>query len=182
MKVLISPERTCYCPKRPKEATRRRCRSLVESHMCLLWIFVASLDYIFAALLIWTNRIWGRCVHSQVEWPLPTHLDLYQIVKPSSRRRKWRFFFQERDLTFLRIDPAIITLTCGSSSTPAQGSRYTGAAPSQLEWISIVEWVILYSREASGSISTLDACQWKYVSKENQMSVGASRFFSLNPS
>lgn len=58
--------------------------------------------------------------YSQVEWPFPAHLDLYQIVRPSSRSRKCRCFFHERDLTFLRVDPAIITLTSGSSWIPAQ--------------------------------------------------------------
>lgn len=60
---------------------------------------------------------------SQVEWPLPAHLDLYQIVRPSSRSRKCRCFFHERDFTFLRVDPAIITLTWGSSWIPAQSCK-----------------------------------------------------------
>lgn len=59
-------------------------------------------------------------LYLQVEWPLPAHLDLYQIVIPSSRSRKCRCFFHERDLTFLRVDPAIITLTSGSSWIPVQ--------------------------------------------------------------
>lgn len=42
------------------------------------------------------------------------------MVWPSSRRRKCRCFFHDRDLTFLRVDPAIITLTWGSSWIPAQ--------------------------------------------------------------
>lgn len=43
------------------------------------------------------------------------------------------------------------------------------------------ERIEFYSREPSGSISTLDTCQWKCVSKKNQMSVSASKYFPLNP-
>ncbi|TNN68543.1 hypothetical protein EYF80_021189 [Liparis tanakae] len=40
------------------------------------------------------------------------------MVTPSSRRRKCRCFFHDLDLTFLRVDPAIITLTSESSWMP----------------------------------------------------------------
>lgn len=66
------------------------------------------------------SRVIKVLLHSQVEWPLPAHLDLYQIVRPSSRRRKCLCLFQERDLTFLRVDPSIILLTSGSSGTPEE--------------------------------------------------------------
>lgn len=68
--------------------------------------------------------------YSHVEWPLPAHLDLYQIVRQSSRRRKCRCFFHDLDLTFLRVDPAIITLTCGSSWMPAQSHVKSQRSPS----------------------------------------------------
>lgn len=65
------------------------------------------------------NINWHRLSNLHVECPFPAHFDLYQIVRPSSNRRKWRCFFQDRDLTFLRVDPAIIRFISGSSWMPA---------------------------------------------------------------
>lgn len=35
----------------------------------------------------------------------------------------------------------------------------------------------IYSREPSGSISVIDACQWKYAAKKMQMSGDCSRYY-----
>lgn len=64
---------------------------------------------------------WGRDLHAG--WSLPAHLDLYRTVRPSSRRWKCRCFFQERDLTFLRVEPCIITCTSRSSRIPVGGGN-----------------------------------------------------------
>lgn len=125
-------------------------------------------------------------LYSQVEWPFPAHLDLYQIVRPSSRRRKCRCLFHIRDLTFLRVDPVIITLIWGSSWVTAQshvkGERSwlchtsdTSEECSSKKLQKYHNWSFsqannIYSREPSESIASLESCQWKGAAKKKQMS------------
>lgn len=128
--VCIQPEREC-------------CLCLSSHFYRVNWahnfnVLEPNIKFIYQRLtrgIIWINQqlmCWWNHKDSQVEWPLPAHLDLYQIVRPSSRRRKCRCFFHDRDFTFLRVDPAIITLTSGSSWMPAQSHVKSHRSPSEL--------------------------------------------------